>query len=49
MGLCSNGYQLIVMPQITDEAQKAERAKAEVKPTEQAEPEATEPKAKGKG
>ena len=47
----SNGYQLVVMPMITSEGQKAEaeRAKAEVTPTEQAEPEATEPKAKGKG
>jgi DNA polymerase-3 subunit beta len=45
-----DGYQLVVMPMLTPEAQaevkaKAEQAKAEVatEPTEQAEPEATEP------
>ncbi len=42
-----NGYQLVVMPMITDEAQKAmaQKAKveAEAKTTEQAEPEPTEP------
>jgi len=42
----ADGYQLVVMPMITSEAQKAEteRAKAEAKPTD----EPTEPKAKGK-
>jgi len=43
----ANGYQLVVMPMVTSEANKAEaeRAKAEAKPTA----EVTEPKAKGKG
>ncbi len=39
----SNGYQLVVMPMITDEAQKAEAKAKTEQPTEQA-----EPKAKGK-
>ena len=52
----SNGYQLVVMPMVTTEADKQakadreSKAQAEPQPTEQAEPVAeAEPKAKGKG
>ena len=42
----ANGYQLVVMPMVTDEAQKAQKAEAEKAKAKAEKP--TEPKAKGK-